>query len=57
MTDKWISDGRQRRSRKYRETHARLAAEIAEEAISRQLVEKHNRHVRASNEIRQNGGP
>jgi hypothetical protein len=56
MTAKHISDARQRKTKKYRDLHARLAHEVAEEAVSRALVEKHNRSVRASAEYRQNGG-
>lgn len=38
------------------DTHRRLRDELDEERMSRQLVEKHNRHVRESRQYRQCGG-
>jgi len=39
------------------ETTRRLRDEVEEYRISRELVDKHNRRVRASAEYRQNGAP
>lgn len=56
MTDRHISDGRQRRSKKYLALHAQLAREIAEERVKRAPGERHHRHQVQSDNFRQQGG-
>lgn len=38
------------------ETHTRLGHEIAEQKMSREMVDRHNRHLRDSQTYRQTGG-
>ena len=56
MTKPWISDGEQRRSKKYQQLHAQLVREVMEAAQYRE-PSRWDRHREQSRQVRQQGAP